>query len=32
MSFFSIAQIKAMLADILPRELASDDDEDWRRL
>jgi len=25
-------QIKAMLADILHRELASDDDEDWRRL
>jgi hypothetical protein len=25
-------QIKAMLAHILYRELASDDDEDWRRL
>ena len=25
-------QIKAMLADILHTELASDDDEDWRRL
>jgi len=24
--------IKAMLADIIHRELASDDDEDWRRL
>jgi hypothetical protein len=25
-------QIKAMLFDILHPELASDDDEDWRRL
>jgi hypothetical protein len=30
--FHRALQIKAMLAEILSPELASDDDEEWRRL